>query len=304
MTGIATVDLAQFRIDEESFLGQTLSLGVQYRKLPEHAGDAMRSYLRAQSMSHAARTRHGIALSKGDLERSVRQAMVCLEIGLREAAEGDLNRAVDCLAEGDFEALRQRGYQTAFKRLEEMKGVAAALAEAIPGGLLRVERTELEELGQLVPETWIRPAQDEDDEVALVDPLKDVERFRLLRSRAEFLVALPEALLQELDDAAGDEGAWDAFLRNLVLALALDLETLVPESGDVARFESDCFEDGAMRDEVREKVVGQVAERLNALDFDPETAAVLREDVENEIVRLESAAGIGMEGFFLMADDE
>jgi hypothetical protein len=303
MTGIATLDLARFRIDEESFLGQAVALGMRFRKLPEHAGDALLTYLRAQSMTHAARTRHGIALSKEDLERSVRQAMVCMELGLVEAADGDLDRAVDCIVAGDFDSLRKRGYQSAYDQLEKMRTISARLAEVIPGGLLKVERSDLERWGQLIPETWIRPAEEGENEVVLVDPLKEGVAFERAKARAELLVSLPSALLEELDEVAGDEGTWDAILRNLILALAQDRQTLVPEREDVARFESDCFEGGAFVPAVREKVLTQMEERLERLEFDDEVAAGIMLDLQDEIQRMESISS-GLEGFFLVAGED
>lgn len=303
MTGIATLDLAQFRIDEESFLGQAVSLGIRFRKLPDHTAEGLLNYLRVRSMTHAGRTRHGIALSKDDLARSVRQAMVCVELGLLEAAEGDLNQAVDCLAEGDFESLRKRGYETAYDMLDEMRGTSERLAEAIPGGLLKAERVDLERWGKLVPETWTTPAEEGEEGDTVVDPMRDIGSFGHASARAELLLSLPPHVLSELDEVVGDEGTWDAVVRNMILAVGLDRETLLPEPEDVLLFESTCFDEGGLRPAIGDKVRGQFTTRLESLDVSAEAADAILGAVENEIQLMELSVPDGLAAFFLSASD-
>ena len=48
--GLSTVDIGLFVVDEHSFLGQTLKLGIEYDLLPENADDALRMYLQAHTM--------------------------------------------------------------------------------------------------------------------------------------------------------------------------------------------------------------------------------------------------------------
>ena len=218
-------------------------------------------------------------------------------------AEGDLNRAVDCLAGGDFESIRKRGYQTAYDRLENMQRVSAVLAGAIPGGLLKTERLDLERWSKVVPETWTRPAEEGEDDDPFVDPTKELDRFELTRTRAELLVSLPGTVLSDLDEVAGDEGTWDAVLRNLVLAVALDRETLIPDDAGLARFEEECFEGGILRPEIGEKVLQQIRARLNSLGVDGDISEAICADVISEIDRLGLAVDKGLGGFFLMASE-
>tara|TARA_Y100000588_G_scaffold345232_1_gene392287 strand:- start:638 stop:901 length:264 start_codon:yes stop_codon:yes gene_type:complete len=86
------------------------------------------AYLRAQGLAFAQRYRSGIALGRDGLERGVIQSATCLDIGLQDLAEGDVNSAVDLLAQGEFEVLRQRGWELAFARLEEMRRETPELA--------------------------------------------------------------------------------------------------------------------------------------------------------------------------------
>ena len=92
--GLSTVDLGRLLEDEQSFLGQTLRMGIEYKLLPENADEAVRMYLQTWTMASGQRNRTGIALGREEIEQGGFEATVCLELGLQEVAVGDANRAV------------------------------------------------------------------------------------------------------------------------------------------------------------------------------------------------------------------
>ena len=124
---LATLDLSRFRIDSESFVGQAIELGTRFEKLPPNIGDALLGFLRLQGLHYGKRYRSGIAIRRENLEHGVRQALISMDLGLEARAESDLNRAVEIIAQGDFEACRKRGYEIAFFRLQEMAQMCRAM---------------------------------------------------------------------------------------------------------------------------------------------------------------------------------
>ncbi len=300
MNPLAKLDLDRFRIDSESFLGQAVALGIRFEKLPENAPDAMLVYLRTVGMTFAQRYRTGIGIARDGLERGVRQALVCMELGLEDAAGGDLNAAVDLLVGGDFEAFRKRGWEIAFFRLEEMRETTRGLLKRPEAAFFQKHLRDFEGWAHLVPETWSTPAKDEDEEEDRgVDPLQNYAAFREIKARLDFLGSLPGGALRELWQAAGEGRSFDDLIRNLILSLALDLETLVPDQDRVADFQSRCFEEGNMLPEVREKVLHLVDRHLETAVENEDARVQIRNEVTAEMAVLEEALGSGMEGFFI-----
>ena len=68
MNPLAQLDLGRFRIDAESFVGQTIELGIRFQKLPEQTGEALLAFLRVKGMYYGKRNRAGIAISREGLE--------------------------------------------------------------------------------------------------------------------------------------------------------------------------------------------------------------------------------------------
>ena len=306
MNTLARVDLERLRIDSESFLGQAIALGMRFRKLPEHTADAMLAYLRTAGMAFARRRRTGIAPSREGIERGVQQALVCMELGLEDAAGGDLNVAVDLLVQGDFETFRKRGWEIAFFRLEEMQEASRMLPERPEVVFLQDCLQDVGRWARLTPETWMRPPDEdgEEEEAQPVDPMGDYAAFREIRARAAFLEALPRTAFLALLDLAEEGAAFDALLRNLILCLALDLETLAPDRSQVAMFRARCFEGGAMRPEVREKVLRLLDRQLGAVMEEEAHRRLLRTEAEMEIALLERASENEMTGFFMVKELE
>ena len=303
MNRLAKLDLDRLRIDSESFLGQAIALGVRFEKLPENAPEAMLAYLQTAGMTFAQRYRMGIGISREGLEQGVWQTLVCMELGLEDRAGGDLNAAVDLIAGGDFEVFRKRGWEIAFFRLEEMRETSASLLERPEAAFLQRHLKDAGRWAHLTPETWTIPPEADGEDKERIDPLKDYAAFREVKARMDFLRSLPQAAFRELGRTAGEGAAFEDLLRNLILSLTLDLETLTPDAGQAAEFRSRCFKGGAMRPQAREKVLRLVEDHLKSAVDGEAARAQMRDEVAAELLVLEEAAEAGMEAFFILAED-
>jgi len=196
MSGLVLPDLNQVPIAADSFLGRALISGRQYGRLPEYLEDALRAYLRAQSLAFAQRYRTGIAVARDRLERGLRQAFVCVDLGLEQGAAGDLNLAVELLAGGDLEALRRRGWEEALVRLDRMRTQARAWQGCRDILFLREYQGQLSRWSQLVPETWT--SRDPEGEEILLDPRQEYRCFLELESRLVLPRSRPAGPLEAL----------------------------------------------------------------------------------------------------------
>ena len=299
MNPLAQLDLSRLQIDSESFLGQAIALGMQFEKLPPQTGDVLLGFLRTKGMFYGKRNRSGIAIAREGLERGVRQALISLEMGLRERAEGDLNRAVDFLATGAFEDIRKRGYELAFFRLEEMRKGSEALVRQPEASFLTAEHRSLKQWVTLVTETWTRPPDDREEEEDLVDPQVEYETFLQTRARLAFVRSIPKDALLSLQKAVADGLAFDSLLRNAILALALDLHTLLPSDGKIEAFKG-CFDEGQMRPEVRDKIMRLMDRQLEASVDEAAYRTAIRDAVEEEIAFFEAVIDGDLTGVFLL----
>ncbi|MFT5365293.1 MAG: hypothetical protein ACI8V2_000230 [Candidatus Latescibacterota bacterium] len=301
MNPLARLDLSRFQIDDESFVGQAIALGVRFNKLPPQTTDALLGFLRAKGLYYGQRNRSGIAIARSGLERGVRQALICLDMGLWNLSQGDLNRAVECLGKGDFEATRKEGYQIAFFQLEEIRKGSLGLLTRPTAAFLQEEHRNLKRWATLVPETWTRLPDDLEEEAQLVDARIDYGIFLQTQARMDFLNSIPNEALEQLQQMVSEGRSFEGLLRNLILALALDLETLIPSSEEMSQFESTCFKDGIMRSEIREKVLHLMDRQLEASVLDGPYRSEIRVVVEEEIAFFEQVSGEDLAGFFLLA---
>ncbi len=297
MNPLAVVDFERLRLDSEGFLGQAIALGVKYGKLSEHTPDALLAYLRNEGTRFGQRYRTGIAISRDVLEQGVRQTLVSLELGLTVVADRELNRAVDLLADGNFEKIRKRGWEEAYVRLDEMGRVCRSIAGRPEAYLLLDYGSQIDRWSRVVPETWTVSGAEDNDENPL-DPLQDYAKFRELHARLSFIRLLPLRPLRPFAEAVNECGFRD-FLRHLVLALALDLETLVPNTRDMATFESDCLGPEGMVAWAREKVMRQVKEMAREAVDDSGLRMLLIEEVEAEIATLEGLSDDSLSDLFV-----
>jgi len=287
---LARLDLSKFRIDSESFVGQAIELGVRFDKLPSNVGDALLGFLRAKGLSYGKRNRSGIAIGREDLEHGVRQALIALDLGLEERSKGDLNDAVEIISKGDFEACRRRGYEIAFFRLQEMVEKSRALLARPEATFLQPEHRDISHWATVAPETWVRPADDTEEESQLVDPKRDYEALTPVLGRFEFLSSMPKGALVELESAVDEGRTFDGLLRNLILALAMDMESLLPENEEIEAFRQTCFDDGQMKGEVRAKICELMDRQLEASVKGAEDRMAIREAFEGEVEFLEEAS--------------
>ena len=283
MSTLMRPDLNQARPDVHSFLGQALAQGRRFEQLPESVADTLMAFLRARGLGYAQRYRSGIAIGREGLEQGVTQALTCVDLGLEKAADGDLNRAVELLARGDFEFLRQQGWELAFARLDEMQRTCNELLAQEEVAFLRDAGPQIERWARVVPETWI--SANVEGEAEPVDPREEYPVFAELREQLAFLRSLPRGALDALRAAAPEGGTFDQVLRHLVLALALDRTELVPQPSDAARFQV-CFAEGQMLPEVQQKVLRLLDDHLEKSLADPDARARLRSRAEDEIARL------------------
>ncbi len=298
---LATLDLSRFRIDSESFVGQVIELGTRFEKLPPNIGDALLGFLRLQGLHYGKRYRSGIAIRREDLEHGVRQALIAMDLGLEARAESDLNRAVEIIAQGDFEACRKRGYEIAFFRLKEMAQMCRAMLLRPEVKFLQSEYQAVSRWATAVPETWMRPQDDEEDESQLVDPKRDYAAYQVALRRLAFLRSIPKAALTEVEIAV-EARTYDGLLRNLILALALDMDSLLPSDVQIEAFRQRCFEEGKMREEVRSKVFELMDRQLEASFEDEEDRMAIRLEFEAEVEFLEEVSYSPFKGVFLLPD--
>lgn len=291
------VDFDKLRVESEGFLGQAIGLGVKYGRLSARTPDVLLAYLRATGLRFGQRYRTGIAVSRDVLEQGVGKALISLELGLTLISEQDLNRAVDLLAEGDFEKIRKRGWEEAFVRLEEMGRVCRLVRGRPESRLLRDFAPQIERWSRVVPETWMVSGGEDEDEDH-VDPLRDYARFRELHARVNFIRLLPSSVLQSFAEAVNECGFSD-FVRPLILALALDLDTLVPGSREISAFETDCLGSEGVAAWARDKVTASVNEMARNATDDSHLRMVLMQDVEDEMARLAELRADSLAGAFV-----
>lgn len=299
MDKLVQPDLNQLPFEADSFLGKALTVGRQYGRLPEYLGDALMAYLRAQSLAFAQRYRTGIAVGRERLERGLKQAFVCVELGLEERSGGDLNQAVDLLAGGELEALRKRGWEEALARLARMRAQARAWSHCREALFLGESKDLLKQWSQLVPESWT--SRDLQGEEIWLDPRQDYLAFQELESRMAFLRSLPEASLEGLLQAAPGGGDFADVLRQLVLVLALGLEQLAVKQGEVIHFRQTCFTAGKMLPAVKDKVFGLFAAHLEKTMPAGRGNAAITQMLAAEIDALEQAFPEELGGLFIAA---
>lgn len=278
------VDFDRLRVDSEGFLGQAIALGIKYGKLSERTPDVLMAYLRTTGMRFGRRYRTGIAVSRDVLEQGVGKTLVSLELGLTIVSEQDLNRGVDLLAEGDFEKIRKRGWEEAYARLEEMGRVCRSIYGRPESRLLRDYASRIDRWSRVVPETWMVSGA-EDEVAGHVDPLREYARFRELDARLNFIRLIPSSTLHPFAKAVNECGFSD-FVRHLILALALDLETLVPCSPEVSVFETDCLGQEGVAAWAHDKVTTKANEMARSAVDDSHLRMLLMQDVEDEMACL------------------
>jgi hypothetical protein len=299
MNPLARLDLRKFRVDSESFAGQALDLGVKFRKLDKDVADGLLVFLRLKGTELGRKNRTGIGITNDLLTRAVRQVLACIDLGLLDLSGGDLNMAVDLLKSGDYEEFRKKGYECAFNRLQEMKDTCESIAARPESAFLPDEQRRIGAWASLAPESWLCPDLEDEGKERVVDPVKDFDAFRELKSRMDFLRTVPWKVLDQLKEGVGDEGSFSGLVRNLILSLAVDKADLVHRSEDIESFHRTCFTDGGLRENIRKKVLSLVKQQLSA-EVEEEFRTPILEEFRAEICNLERMGFAEFAESFLM----
>ena len=297
---VATLDLNRLLLDVDSFLGRALALGRKHGSLSERFESTLTAYLRIQSLSHAQRYRTGIAIGRDALRTGVERCFTCLDLALEESAAGDLNAAVDTLAGGDFQALRRRGWEIAFFRLEEMQRECELLSALEELSLLPELAVRVRTWAAVVPETWT--ATEPEGETVGVDPRLDFTAYAEVAARVRFVRSLPRAAARSLLASTDRVRSFDAILRRLVLAVALERETLNADADLIGEFRGECLEDGRMREAVRERVSREIADYLDSTLDSRVLRNLIQGEFDEETERLSRCSQEGIQALFFPAD--
>ena len=113
--------------------------------------------------------------------------------------------------------------------------------------------------------------------------------------------SIPKAALTEVEIAV-EARTYDGLLRNLILALALDMESLLPSDMHRSRrFVRGVLKKGKMKEDVRAKVFELMDRQLKTSVEDTEDRLAIRREFEAEIEFLEevSCSPFTVESFLL-----
>jgi hypothetical protein len=255
-------------VDEQAFLARALELGVRLERLPALFLDALNAYLQGAAFDHARRFRAGIKVRAEDLTRGVRRIAVCLDAGLKDEAQDDLNVALDLLRPDRFEPLRKRGWEIVHARLREMRKTAALILRSPYRGLLKGDGKRLRQWATIRPDD--ASAEDPDGAREEMDLVAELAEFRRVELQARFLASLPKSLVRGLPEAERRSWGFEQVVRSVVLALATDGEDLILDDPARARLRNLCDGDGALRPDARKKIERLLREHLLAHSDDAE----------------------------------
>ena len=296
---LSTIDISHFVVDEGSFLGQTIKLGVQYNRLPENTSEALRMYVQVHATMHARRNRAGITIGREEIEQGIFQATVCLELGLIDQSDGDADKAAEIVATGDFEAVRKRGWELAFFRLKEMHEEGELFSKRTEAAFLQDYVALARRWSFTAPETWLCNDPEEEDGPTIVDPQREFWAYEDLTTRLMLMKTLPSDAFKAFRKAADGRGMFDDLLRNLILSLALGIESLVPTVDDVRRFSGLFGEDG-LNPDAEASVISQL--RVQLLErTDEQPLGRFLSHVKGVIRELKAASSAGFDGCFAMS---
>ncbi len=262
---LAKLDLNRLHVDEKTFLGRVLELGIRLGRFREPFQESLIAYLQSAAIQHAQRFRKGIKAGKEDLTRGAKRAAVCLDAGLIHESQGDLNAAIDLLRPDRFESIRMRGWENVHRRLTDMGNSAGAILRTNYTGLLKGEMKRLRRW------TTIRPddcsAVDDDGQREDLDLLQEFEDFRRVEWQARFIGSLPRALLDRLPVAARRSWGFDQVMKAVVHSLATDHPDLLLNDEAERRLTGMRGADGILTSKVREKTENLLRAHILA-DYD------------------------------------
>lgn len=296
MRALSPVDLNRIQVDQDTFLGRTLVLGITTNRLPERIVPPLAMYLQNAGTEYARRFRSSIDLSSDLLAMGVRRTVICMDAGLREASEEDLSRAVELIEPARFEEFRTLGYRFLFDRLREIRDGSREILRSPWVQLLRTERADLEEWATISPEAWTKRAEAEGRAV-FIDPDDEFEAFRIVRYQAAFLASMPRHEIAELLEHTVEGIDFARILASLTLGLAIGADGVVLTMEDIRRFRSECTEDDGLSPAAATRVRTLVRRHLDAHSDEDAYKECITGLVEEELNALRELVGRGMDTF-------
>jgi len=286
VTQLARPDLNALLRDVDSFAARAIALGLQHGHLPADFGDALLAFLRARSLAFAQARRTGIALGRDLLDRGVRRAFTCLDLGLEQAADGDVEAALQNLTLDQLGPLSSSGHELACSRLARMRDESRQLSSVEQLSLFPELRGRLQSWSRLVPDTWSIPHADREPEE--VDPRRHYTEFLLAAGRARVLAALPAAQLAPLHGQLfltfGD------ILRRLAAAAALGLAHLTPGEAEAHQLRRQCCGNARLLPEARRQIVETLTRFLGWHVHCATARRALLAEIEVELDAIEAAS--------------
>ena len=285
MTRLARPDFNALLRDRSCFAAGAIELGLRFGRLPGGFADTLAAFLRLRSLDFAARHRTGISIGREGIRGGIEHAFTCFDLGLEQESGADVKRAVELLADPDLPALCRKGYETAYKRLREMRRESEALGRLPRSALLPEFAARLETWKRITPETF--EAAGMDGRAVTVDPRGDYALFEETAARLRFVCSLPKTALQSAE-SQGLAG-FEPILRRLVAAVAVSSETLDMDRTALRRFRRLHFSGGEMLAGPRLRVVAEIGAHLER--HVPGSHRFLLREVEEIIAELGAASG-------------
>jgi|GEM_PF-895065 hypothetical protein len=288
MSYLIRPDLNQVPLDADSFLGRVIGLGRQFERLPERFLDTLMAFLRIRGREQAQRRRTGIRIERENLERGIKQAVICMELALEEEAGEDVDKAVEVLARGEFELLYKHGWELAAARLIEMRTGASQLLRRPEAIWMQEFTAQVRTWTGIVPETWT--GTDQEGEEVRIDPQEEFIAFQQVCARLAFLRSLPQGAMRELLKEEEEGGSFARLLRRLILAVGLERESLVIDEEQRGCFAETCMVGGKLHAEVRANISNQVGAHLKGALVEERDRVLIVGEVEEALAELEGLA--------------
>ena len=285
MTRLAHPDLNALLRDRSCFAAGAIELGLRFGRLPGGFADTLAAFLRLRSLEFAGRHRTGISIGREGIRGGIEHAFTCFDLGLEQESGADVERAVELLADPDLPGLCRKGYETACRRLREMRRESEALGRLPRSELLPEFAARLQTWKRITPETF--DAAGMDGRAVTVDPRGDYALFEETAARLRFVCSLPKTALQSAE-SQGLAG-FEPILRRLVAAVAMSSETLDMDRTALRRFRRLQFSGGEMLAGPRLRVEAEIRAHLER--HVPGACGFLLREVEEIIAELGAGAG-------------
>ena len=285
MTRLAHPDLNALLRDRSCFAAGAIELGLRFGRLPGGFADTLAAFLRLRSLEFAGRHRTGISIGREGIRGGIEHAFTCFDLGLEQESGADVEHAVELLADPDLPGLCRKGYETACRRLREMRRESEALGRLPRSELLPEFAARLQTWKRITPETF--DAAGMDGRAVTVDPRGDYALFEETAARLRFVCSLPKTALQSAE-SQGLAG-FEPILRRLVAAVAMSSETLDMDRTALRRFRRLQFSGGEMLAGPRLRVEAEIRAHLER--HVPGSHRFLLREVEEIIAELGAASG-------------